>query len=811
MIGLPIRHLVRISIFAIASAAFLAAATCAAESGLQLLPGAIVHSARDWRFQDPRPGRALHAMSGRIAFIPAVCGADLIYVLEPLSLAPESPWGLQRIIRSPAPNEQFPPCTSEIRQDGDRIVVMHGSATILVFRRDLGCSGCWGLEQKLPRSPTIVPAVGISALDIRGDEIVTGFPEAVNAYPARGAAVLYRRVGSGAAPWVEQRVITPPPSAPAVAGFGTRLRLTAHGLLASVPVDLPSRASIFECGRSDNWTCSRAIAAPDPEASDDLGSNFETDGDRVFLGIPTRGSVNGMEPPGAVFEFRRHASGWSYVRRVRPTVSQAGERFGSSMSISGSRLVVGADGWVNGDGVPGRVLVFDAPLSGDPIQIEEIHSPDGSTESALSSASGAVGESLVLFRGARTSVYRATIEGSYGVTQRLPDDLGLALGRQRFGKGVGVSRTDIVVGVRGNENLGRIEVRRQDGSDAGESIARIDDPWAQPFLSPFPDDMYVAGDLILATKEGPAGDPLVGVWRRDPAGDSWQLEAEFSRPGNDLSERFGLSVALAEDRVAIASGCLGGIPACTTVLYVFEPIESSPGNWFEAGRIPIELEFGRTIYPRSIAIDSDRAVVSNGSMHAVMSRTSGGSWVHTWTGPVKTSANEAKSTTGIDAFCSSHALTLGRDFFAVGCIDSVEIFRQSLVPPQWSRVDYIPNPEPPATLAYFGSVLATDGDDILVGAPWQQDPDDINSPRGAVIVLRRVSASDWEVARTIRGTDFEGVLGLGEYIGLGPSSYVLGASESSGFMIGTGAIFVGAAVSCIHCDGFESTGSAIPH
>ena len=81
---------------------------------------------------------------------------------------------------------------------------------------------------------------------------------------------------------------------------------------------------------------------------DNFGQAVAIEGDWLVVGAPGDDSHSGANT-GAVYIFRKHPVGWVVTQRIYDTYAgfttlEAGDKFGSSLALSGDRLVVGAPG-----------------------------------------------------------------------------------------------------------------------------------------------------------------------------------------------------------------------------------------------------------------------------------------------------------------------------------------------------------------------------------------------------------------------------------------------------------------------------------
>lgn len=79
--------------------------------------------------------------------------------------------------------------------------------------------------------------------------------------------------------------------------------------------------------------------ANDASSSDHFGTFVAIDGDTVIVGAADHNGGTG-----AAYVFTRSGSTWSQQQKLEPLDGEAGDRFGTSVAISGETAIVGAPG-----------------------------------------------------------------------------------------------------------------------------------------------------------------------------------------------------------------------------------------------------------------------------------------------------------------------------------------------------------------------------------------------------------------------------------------------------------------------------------
>jgi hypothetical protein len=129
-------------------------------------------------------------------------------------------------------------------------------------------------------------------------------------------------------------------------------------------------AYIFEDDGSGNFVFAGKLTASDglPEAT--FGRTVAVDGNLAVVGAPLHSSD--ASAAGAAYLYERDESGWSQVAKITPDALSAGDRFGISVDLEASTLVIGSS-WA--DEERGRVHVFEIGAGGAVTQVAMIQPP----------------------------------------------------------------------------------------------------------------------------------------------------------------------------------------------------------------------------------------------------------------------------------------------------------------------------------------------------------------------------------------------------------------------------------------------------
>ena len=123
------------------------------------------------------------------------------------------------------------------------------------------------------------------------------------------------------------------------------------------------------------WSQQAYLKASNTGALDQFGSSVALSGDVLAVGargedsnatgVNGKGANNGEPVSGAAYLFTRSGATWSQAAYLKASNTQADDRFGSSVALSGDVLAVGADReGSNATGVNGDQADNGAPNSG---------------------------------------------------------------------------------------------------------------------------------------------------------------------------------------------------------------------------------------------------------------------------------------------------------------------------------------------------------------------------------------------------------------------------------------------------------------
>jgi hypothetical protein len=299
------------------------------------------------------------------------------------------------------------------------------------------------------------------------DRIAVGAYWADTAGPDAGAVYVFERAAGGGGAWAQTARLTADDGA-AGDEFGIWVALSGGTLaVGSFRSDVVGEDSgavyIFEHGPL-GWQQSRKVVPADGAAGDLFGRSLALDGDRLVVGA-YRADEQGHDS-GAVYLFERDEGGpgnWGPVARLTADDGVADDWFGRFLDLHGDRLAVGADRHDSRAEDAGAVYVYERSMLGTWSWTAKLTAADGSAGDRFGSSVSLSGDRLAVgaffddHAGAEAGsayLFERTPEGPQPWTQvaRLtaPD----AVAVDRFGVAVALTGEALLVGANRRDRLG---------------------------------------------------------------------------------------------------------------------------------------------------------------------------------------------------------------------------------------------------------------------------------------------------------------------------------------------------------------------
>jgi hypothetical protein len=236
-----------------------------------------------------------------------------------------------------APNDWF---GESVALDGDTALIggsqylNFGNGVAYVFTRS---NGTWSQAQKLTASDGVGrDQFGISVA-LHGSSALIG---AYGADFYRGAAYVFNQTGGT---WTQAQKLTAS-DASMNADFGVSVALSETNALLGAYGDNAYQGAVYAFTNAGGaWSQTQKLTASDGAANDHLGISVAFDGDTAFAGAEGA-TVGGNSHQGAAYVFTATGGTWSQAQKLVSSDGAPFDYFGRSVAVEGTRAMIGAYG-----------------------------------------------------------------------------------------------------------------------------------------------------------------------------------------------------------------------------------------------------------------------------------------------------------------------------------------------------------------------------------------------------------------------------------------------------------------------------------
>ncbi|HWL14435.1 MAG TPA: hypothetical protein VNR00_02445 [Opitutus sp.] len=195
----------------------------------------------------------------------------------------------------------------------------------------------WTQKDKLTASDASEHAFFGSAVAIRNGTIVIGSPVSETAY-------IFKYSNWH---WRQQARLAPADAVPGdYSGFGAAVTVDQDTIAIGAPAqsgaDLETGAVYLYQWDGSRWAARAKVAASDAAAGDEFGTSVSLEGHVLAVGAPYCGASN----EGAIYTFQRRTSGWSLKARHVAQTTEFSAFLGASVCLCNGETVAGAPGFV---------------------------------------------------------------------------------------------------------------------------------------------------------------------------------------------------------------------------------------------------------------------------------------------------------------------------------------------------------------------------------------------------------------------------------------------------------------------------------
>ncbi|OUS42322.1 hypothetical protein BE221DRAFT_105298 [Ostreococcus tauri] len=366
--------------------------------------------------------------------------------------------------------------------------------------------------------------------------------------------------------------------------FGSSVSVSGDTVVVGVPNDDQSggtsdgdhgSAYVFTRASDGTWTQQAKLTASDAGSSDEFGSSVSVSGDTVVVGVPNEDhNSTSNYNYGSAYVFTRASDGtWTQQAKLTASDPGSGDQFGSSVSVSGDTVVVGARyDDVNDQGDSGSAYVFTRASDGTWTQEAKLTASDPGTSDHFGSSVSVSGDTVVV--GVPNEDHNSTSNYNYGsayVFTRASDGTWTQQAKltasdpgsgDQFGSSVSVSGDTVVVGAR-YEDHDKIEnydygsayvfTRASDGTWTQQAKLTASEPESS---ADFGSSVSVSGDtVVIGARQDRANGQWYGgsayVFRRQGA--TWEQTNKLVASDPRQYDAFGSSVCVSDETIIVGA------------------------------------------------------------------------------------------------------------------------------------------------------------------------------------------------------------------------------------------------------------------
>ena len=356
------------------------------------------------------------------------------------------------------------------------------------------------------------------------------------------------------------------------------------------------------------------LTASDGTSGDRFGTSVSLSGDRAVVGAPEALP----DERGSAYVFERQEDGsWIEVAQLTASDGAAFEGFGISVSFSGgTRALVGA--WMDPLGMDrGSAHVFERQGDGSWLEVAELTASDGTADDYFGYSVSLAGDLTLLGAfgddglSGSAYVFERQGDGSWLEVDKLTASDGAA--DDWFGRSVSLSGDRALVGARYDDDLGEdsgsayVFERQRDGSWLETAKLTASDGDADDRLGT---SVSLSGDraLVGANFDDDLGMSSGSAYVFERQGDgSWPEVAKLTASDGTFEDFFGRSVSLLDDRALVGATSDDDMGEGSGSAYVF--LRQGDGSWIEIGKLTASDGDVNDFFGVSVSLSGDQALV----------------------------------------------------------------------------------------------------------------------------------------------------------------------------------------------------------
>ena len=248
-----------------------------------------------------------------------------------------------------------------------------GPGFALVFERNADAASSWTLSANLTASDLnltydVDSRFGRDVAVSGGYALASTATYSVATGQTMASVYVFERAGSTWATWTQTTKLVSP-STNTFDSFGASIAISGEFALLGAHTDSENgnsagAAYVYERSSTGAWEQKSKLVAFDATQGDQFGYQVSLSGNYALIGSPHDNEFG--QSSGSAYVFTRSATtgDWTLDVKLTATNSAPGDRFGESVSISGTRVLVGAPGKSSAFGGSGVAYLFERQQDG---------------------------------------------------------------------------------------------------------------------------------------------------------------------------------------------------------------------------------------------------------------------------------------------------------------------------------------------------------------------------------------------------------------------------------------------------------------
>jgi FG-GAP repeat/PEP-CTERM motif len=373
--------------------------------------------------------------------------------------------------------------------------------------------------------------------------------------------------------------------------------------------------SLASPASASTWAEADKLTASDGQAEDQFGRSVSISGDTAIIGA--FGDDDNGGNAGAAYIFANDGSGWAQISKLTPTTSDAGDKFGATVSISGNTAVVGARYDADKGDAAGAAYIFQDDGSGWS-QAFKLLANDGAS-SDLFGCSVSISDTTAIV-GARLDDDGGTDSGSAyifeknGASWSQVAKLTASDGNtsDNFGHSVSISGNAAIVGAYANDDTdsdsGSAYVFENDGSGWAQvaKLTASDAAMQDHFGITVSISNGVA--IVGAEDDDDDGSGSGSAYIFSDDGSGWAEVAKLTASDASTNDYFGHSVSISGNTAIVGAIGDDDLADSSGSAYVFQ---NDGSTWSERGKVVASDGAATDYFGKAVALDGSMIIVGS--------------------------------------------------------------------------------------------------------------------------------------------------------------------------------------------------------